>query len=260
MNEMAGPVDPANVLAAVTHELEALFGPELLGLYLHGSWVTGDFCVERSDLDLLAVISAEPTDETVKLLDALHGRIAERYPSWAGRIEAEYITPAALSTFRFDPGWMVRISPGESVHRTRATRHYLLNWYVARHQGVALVGPSPASLLPDIDDAEFRQAVAEHAAAWPEWVTAMRTSGAQAYAVLTMCRALQSSVTGRQTTKRTAAAAGMETMPQYADLIGWAERWWYAGGVEGEPDRGDQVVEFVGTLARVIADRRPPQQ
>jgi len=52
---------PADVLHRLTDEIVTTLSDDLLGLYAYGSLVTGDFAAERSDLDLLAVLRADPT-------------------------------------------------------------------------------------------------------------------------------------------------------------------------------------------------------
>jgi len=236
---------PADVLHRLTDEIVTALGDRLLGLYAYGSVVTGDFAPERSDLDLLAVLRADPTASILDVLAPLHQRVAEEHPEWAGRIEAEYLSVQALTDFRTCPRPMVRISPGESLHLVAATRHYVLNWYTARLQGLPLWGPEPTAIIPEITQAEFRDVVIEHAANWPKWVQDMRGPGPQAYAVLTLCRALHAVSEGRQASKKQSGAWALEVLLQWADLIGWANQWWYAGGSDSDASRLPEVTRFV---------------
>ena len=119
---------------------------------------------------------------------------------------------------------MVRISPGEPLHLVAATRHHVVNWYTARLQGLSLWGPEPTAIIPEITKAEFRDVVIEHAANWPRWAQDMRGPGPQAYAILTLCRALHAVSEGRPISKKHAGAYALEVLPQWADLIGWALR------------------------------------
>jgi hypothetical protein len=236
-------------------DISAAIRGDLLGLYVYGSYVSGDFDLDRSDLDLLAVLATDPTTATLEVLRRMHRQIAAENPAWAGRIEVEYVSSAALSDFRTNPHPMVRISPGEPLHMVNATGHYLLTWYAARTGGLVLRGPAPDAIIPAIGADEFRAAVIEHAARWPEWVLDHRTVGAQAYAVLTLCRALQSLNEGRDVSKRQAARYGSESLPRWAELIQWAEAWWYHGGCDSAPGRLPEVIRFVDeTSARILAD------
>lgn len=63
---------PVDVLHRLTDEIVTTLSDDLLGLYAYGSLVTGDFAAERSDLDLLAVLRADPTTNTAGVLRRLH--------------------------------------------------------------------------------------------------------------------------------------------------------------------------------------------
>lgn len=68
----------------------------LVGLYVHGSLVAGDFAADRSDLDLLAVLNADPDEDLLGVLAGLHANLDGRHPRWAGRIEVEYVSIDAV--------------------------------------------------------------------------------------------------------------------------------------------------------------------
>lgn len=214
-------IDPRSLLDRLGRDIGAVLGDRLLGLYVHGSWVLGDFQAERSDVDLLAVVAGDPSG-LLEPLRAMHERLTADHPEWTDRVEVEYASVAALARFRDDPRPMVRISPGEPLHVVPATRHYLLNWYAAREWGATLHGPPPEDLIPAIPAAEWAAAVREHLRQWPEWAQEMRGPGPQASAVLTLCRALHSLDTGRQVSKRAAATWAADALPTWRPLITWA--------------------------------------
>src|SRR4051812_25330844 len=75
-------------------------GNKLVGLYLYGSLVTGDFDHVNSDIDLLAVIDGNLTEEEFARLDAMHSAFVTAHPTWHDRIEIAYLAQQALKTFR----------------------------------------------------------------------------------------------------------------------------------------------------------------
>ncbi len=244
------------LLARLTRDIRGVLEDNLIGLYLHGSLVTGDFDGGRSDIDLLAVVGADVDEGGLERLRIMHARLVEDHPAWDDRIEVEYVSPAALSTFRTQPRRMARISPGEPLHLLEASRHYLLNWYLAR-RGVALFGPPPQEVIPEISQQEFVAGVLEHAAAWKAWVADMRHPGGQAYAVLTLCRALYTRLYGAQASKRRAALSVKPLLPRWSALIEWALTWWYEGGTQTEPGRFAEVARFVEEVSdRVLSVAR----
>jgi transcriptional regulator with XRE-family HTH domain len=247
-----GLVDALPVLEDLRDAWSAALGPALVGLYVHGSLVAGDFAADRSDLDVLAVLAAEPV---LADLRPLHEALDRRHPWWAGRIEVEYVPvhPA--------PGSLIaRISPGEALHLLPATVHRLVTWASVRDDGRTLFGPPPCTLLPAADPERVRAALLDHVRDWPQWVETMTAAGAQAYSVLTMCRAVQRLVFDRQLSKLRAADRTVETHPGWAGLITWARDWWYAGGAADDPGRFSSVREFVVRISAEILEyhRYPP--
>jgi hypothetical protein len=246
------PPSPEPVLADLRDAWRAALADRLLGLYLHGSLVAGDFAADRSDLDLLAVLAADPDEELLAELGVLHADLDHRHPRWAGRIEVEYVSPAAVR--HTDGHRIARISPGEPLHLLPATTHRLVTWSTVRASGRILLGPPPAELLPAIDPGSAREALLDHVRDWPRWVRTMTTPGAQSYAVLTLCRAVQRLRYGRQLSKRQAADLTASALPQWAGLITWARDWWYDQGSDTDPGHQQQVERFVAeTSAGLLA-------
>lgn len=232
----------------------ASLGGQLTGLYVHGSLVAGDFAPGRSDLDLLAVLAADPVDELLVRLAELHQDLDRRHPEWAGRVEVEYVSVDALHG---PEGHLIaRISPGEALHLLPATTHRLVTWGTVHDSGRSLFGPPAAELLPAVDPAVVRAALLDHVRDWPEWVERMTPPGAQAYSVLTMCRAVQRLLHDRQLSKRRAADRTIETDPEWAGLVAWARDWWYDQGDDTDPGRFAEVRAFViEQSARVLSGR-----
>jgi len=158
------------VLARLTSDIVAALGAELQGLYLYGSYVSGDFAPERSDLDLLAVLDSDPSEGVAQALGTVHDAVASDHPAWRDRVEVEYVSSHALHRFEDEDHVMVRISPGEPLHLVPVTSHHLLNWYSARHHGSTLVGAEPADVLPHFTGAQFRKVLGNHVAQWPEGI------------------------------------------------------------------------------------------
>jgi hypothetical protein len=225
----------------------------LLGLYVHGSLVAGDFAPGRSDLDLLAVLTADPGDRLLEVLAGLHERLDRKHPEWAGRIEVEYVSVDALAGP--DGHLIARVSPGETLHLLPATTHRRVTWGSVHDSGRRLFGPPPSELLPAVEPEVVTAALLDHVRDWPAWVERMTAPGAQAYAVLTMCRAVQRLRHGRQLSKRQAADRTAETDPEWAALVGWARDWWYDRGVDTDPGRFAEVRAFVtGSSATILRE------
>ncbi|MFI7248884.1 aminoglycoside adenylyltransferase domain-containing protein [Micromonospora chalcea] len=243
---------PDTVLSDLREAWRAALTDRLLGVYLHGSLVAGDFDVYRSDLDLLAVLAADPDDNLLDVLTGLHADLDRRHPRWAGRIEVEYVS---LDAVRAVPGRnhvIARISPGEALHLLPATTHRVVTWAAVHDHSRTLLGPPAGELLPAVEPGLVRAALLDHVRDWPTWVLEMTPPGAQSYAVLTLCRAFQRLRHGRQLSKRQAAEQTIPAFPRWADLIAWARDWWYDSGHDTDPGRFDDVRAFVHEVSAAI--------
>lgn len=221
--------DVAAMLDMLVPRLVETLGAKLAGLYLYGSAVTGDFDHDISDLDLLAVLTSPLNAGEAAALDHLHTAITALRPDWEDRLDIAYVPVDALRTFRTRASTIHVISPGEPFHPKDAGLDWLMNWYLVQEHGVTLLGPPPATFIPPITTEEFIRAVTAYAAVWPGRMEAVRTRKGQAYAILTLCRALYAREHGAHTSKRRAAVWAAEELPEWAPLIRdalcWRDRW-----------------------------------
>lgn len=239
------------ILHSLRSQIQQILGEKLVGLYLYGSLVTGDFDHALSDIDLLAVTASEINRQDFDRLDRMHADFVVSHPLWNDRIEIAYLATAALATFREHSSTIVIISPGEPFHRKEAGKDWLINWWMVRNYGVTLVGPEPAAVIPPIAQEEFLQAVREQVQAWGSYITETRHSRPfQAYAILTLCRALYALANGKQVSKRRAALWAADHFPQWSALIHNALAWRAAWREQADPDatfpETVRFVQFVG--------------
>ena len=221
---------PVNaLLESLLAQMQAILGNKLVGVYLYGSLVTGDFDPGISDVDLLAATSSDIGEREFNSLKKMQDSIVLNHPEWADRLEVAYVSRHALRTFKTHTSQIAVISPGEPFHVKEAGRHYLINWYVVREKGLTLLGPSPDTIVEPISKDEFIQAVKEHVRAWREWIHDAHSRPSQAYAILTLCRALYACTQGEQVSKRRAAVWAAKEWPEWSSTIenarAWREAW-----------------------------------
>lgn len=224
-------------------------GSSLVGLYVYGSLVTDDFEPNVSDIDLIAVLAHEPDGSLVAKLAELHAGLARAHPRWNDRIDVDYISAAGLANCLTDATTIARISPGEPLHVLEAGRDFLLDWYPARQEGVAVLGPVIDSLIPTIPEAEYLDEARRYLAGLADRFDDDASPGSQAYAILTMCRGLYSIGSGERLSKRDAASRVRADFPKWAGLIdralGWRDRQW-------EKDQADGSATIEETRAFVV--------
>jgi hypothetical protein len=208
----------------VTH-LRGALGEQLVGVYLYGSLVMGDFDDDISDIDLMVALKDDLDQPTFDALDMLHQQFAANNPDREGRLEIAYLPLHALQTFKTQASKIGIISPGEPFHIVEAGRDWLVNWHMVREIGITLFGPRPAEIIAPTTRAEFVQIIKEHVDRWRDWINHMYERPGQAYAILTLCRAFYTVTYGEQTSKRKAALWAAEQLPEWASVIKHALAW-----------------------------------
>lgn len=198
---------------------------DLVGLYLYGSLVTGDFDPEISDIDLLAITLCDIDGEEFERLRKMYNDLVADKPRWNNRIEIQYLSADALRTFKTQSSQIAVISPGEPFNMKEAGIDWLMNWYLVRKHGRVLFGPDPQTLIPPISREEFLQASRENAHYWVQWAERPRDRKGQSYAILTLCRALFTVHQAEQASKRQAALWVQRRFPQWTSLIQNALVW-----------------------------------
>lgn len=225
------PYPDVNALAgALLAGAREALGAQFVGLYLHGSVALGDFDPTRSDIDFVVATRTDLPEETVAALATMHAGIANSDLPWTANYEGSYIPMGALR--RCDPAHSVHPaircdgSFGLDEHRSEwvIQRHLLREW------GIAVAGPSPETLIEPITPAELRLAQRRLLEEWWRPMLAdpfrLESSEYQAYAVLTMCRALFTLASGRIASKPEAVRWAQQTLdPHWADLARRALAW-----------------------------------
>ncbi|MCA0454777.1 MAG: DUF4111 domain-containing protein [Chloroflexi bacterium] len=205
--------------------MQRILGGKLVGVYVFGSLVMGDFDETVSDIDLLAALESDLNPTDFAALDQLHNEWAAAHPEWAGRLEIAYLSRHGLQTFRNESTPMGIISPGEPFHMIEAGHDWLINWYVVRNNGLTIYGAPVEDVIAPISMDEFIDNVKIYVDGWRQRFDEFDRRPSQAYAILTMCRALYTVTHGQQISKVKAAAWAAEQYPQWAELINNAVQW-----------------------------------
>jgi predicted nucleotidyltransferase len=202
-----------------------ILGDKLVGLYLYGSLVWGDFD-KSSDIDLLAAVASDVDEAELASLKEMHDDIARKYDKWDNRIEVQYLSLEGLRTFKTRATPMAVISPGEPFHAVVACEDWQLNWYVIQEKGVALFGPPARTIIDPVSIEEFSHASVEHIKEWQASpASAMDSRPAQSFRILTACRALYLYRNGDQVSKKKAALWAEKEYPHWSSLIRNALVW-----------------------------------
>jgi predicted nucleotidyltransferase len=205
----------------IVDDVQALLGDQLAAIILHGSLAMGSFYPPKSDVDLLILAHDLPETEGPAVYDLLARHHAAR--PYVGGLEASAILAADARTPRQPMPYLVHFS--ETTAGVRAYRDGALpvdedliaHLTVARHRGVSLVGPPPASLIGDLSWAAFLSSVRGDI----DWIVeGENIATSPYYAVLNLCRwAMMKAVRERIVpSKEEAGVWALDQLP--ADLQG----------------------------------------
>jgi hypothetical protein len=194
-------------------DLRATLEPELVGVYLYGSAITGGFDPALSDLDLLVVTETDARLLDLTRIGAMHDRLASRDPDWADRLDIAYVGRRTLATFRAG-GTVASISHEDTLQLYDDADGWLQTWYLVRYADKPLIGPPVGDLIPPIERAEFVNAVARDTDRIVRRMETDQRSGLVAYTLLTLCRVLRALDDGAITSKQEAAAWVADRMPE----------------------------------------------
>lgn len=217
--------DVNEIIQKLLIEIKDIFAEKLIGLYLYGSLVWGDFDHDISDIDMLVALSSDIDEKEFSELKTMYQKLVSEYPTWKSRIETQYLSLHALQTFKTADSKAATISPGEDLHIITVKSNWLMNWYIVRERGKTIYGPDPKTIIAPISKEEFIHCVRDHTKVWNEWVKDMKTGGSQAYAILTLCRAYYAVKHGKQPSKKQAAIWVQQEFPQWSPLIQQALTW-----------------------------------
>ncbi len=208
------------LIEELSAEIKSVLGDKLIGVYVYGSLIWGDFDHDISDIDMLAALDTDVTDTELADLEAMHDRFVGKYPDWNDRIEVQYFSKEGLQNFKMRAYRMANISPGEPLHIIEAGSEWFMNWYFVLTYGQTIFGPPPSKLIPSLTKEEFIATTIKDAKHWKDHIRNTQNSRPyQAYAVMTLCRALYTVRYGEQVSKKKAAEWAVRKFPQYADLI-----------------------------------------
>ena len=213
--------------------IQAILGNQLVGFYLVGSLVTGDFDPLSSDVDLIALMATDLNEAEVAQLEAMHLSLIRENPRLDNRIEVLYTPVGRLNSDQQDYN-VAEISPGEPFH-VKEIHHdeWTINWHVLREKGVVLFGPDPGMLVDPIRHEKIVRVVRDLSRDTPNWFEPSHLGG-QGYVILTLCRGLRLVRTGDFVSKKQSALWAAAQFPEWAWLIEKTLLWRVVG--QGQSD------------------------
>ena len=234
------------VLRVLLLGVQATLGPRFVGLYLYGSLATGDFDPRRSDIDFLVVTAGDLPPALFPTLAQMHAGLAASGVKWMTKLEGVYLPQAALR--RHDPAQapVPYLGVGHALVLAPQGRGWAIERHILRERGVVVAGPPLRPLIDPVLPDDLRQAVRAILQDW--WALQLTDSSFlstveyQAFAVLSMCRALHTLATGELASKPAAGRWALQALDaRWAALIDRALAW-----PDGpQPDSLPETLDFI---------------
>ncbi|HEY8416098.1 MAG TPA: aminoglycoside adenylyltransferase domain-containing protein [Thermaerobacter sp.] len=195
-----------------------LLGPDMVGVYLHGSLALGGFNPRRSDVDLLAVSRRDPGPGFRRALAAwLLERSGNPGPFEVHVLQLADLHPwrhPAPFTFHYSENWRDRVrdvlarglDPRENM--PLVDPDLAAHVTVVRERGIVLDGEPIDKVFPPVPPADYRDAILSDVTGALESVTRDPV-----YVVLNLCRVLRYFVDGSVTGKAEAGEWAVGTLP-----------------------------------------------
>jgi Domain of unknown function (DUF4111) len=245
---VTGGLGVSSFLAVAVASWKSALGRNLAGVYVQGSLCTGAFNPRISDIDVMVttrVLTDSATNE--RLHEVQRAMLGRGHGRWADMLEAIFVPVKALGMPGVPGVSVLELHPDEGFKIQRLGPDFLIQKRLLREHGITLFGPKIAKVVAPVTNGELRDAVIGNLREW--WMPQLEYPGLflkrsyQAYAVLTMCRALCLLVTGEVVTKPQAAAWALHGpyLEAWQPLIESARA--YPGG--SQPDQRAGTLNFI---------------
>src|SRR5579885_2071123 len=208
--------DVNTLLLLLLTKVQAILREKLIGCYLYGSLSLGVFDPASSDIDFLMVTAEELTGNMLEELRNMHADIAASGLPYANHLEGSYISHAALRSYDPHNASHSTIGVDWDFHVGQHGSNWIIERHIVREHGIIVWGPSPKTLIDPVPMEAIKAAVCETLKAFwaaqlagPDW---LRPREYQAFAILTMCRALYTLQQGIVASKPEAAVWALRAL------------------------------------------------
>ena len=233
------------VLQLLLSGAQEILGDRFVGMYLYGSLASGDFDLQRSDIDFLVVTDDNLSSEVIHALEELHIRLWASGLKWTAKLEGAYVPRRTLRRHDPDAALCPTINEGR-FYLDRLGSDWIIQRHILSKHDVTMAGPPAQTLIDPVTPDEVRSAVSGVLREWwqptLENPTFIRNREYEAYATLTMCRALYALEYGEIVSKPIAARWAVKTTGgRWAMLIDRALDWPH----EPQPESLSETLEFI---------------
>lgn len=233
------------VLQRLLTEAQSILGKQFIGLYLYGSLSSGDFNPQSSDVDFVIVTHSILPAATVSALETMHQQLAASGLKWAAKLEGSYMPKDSLRRYNPEATPCPQINEGR-FYVAGHGHDWIIQRHIIREWGVVVSGPPLRPLIDPVQPEDLRRAVRGILQEW--WAPMLQDASwlqrrdYQAFAVLTMCRALYTLAFGAVASKPVSARWAMRELgEEWTAVIQRAFSW----PQEPQPDELEATINLI---------------
>ncbi|EFM10641.1 conserved hypothetical protein [Paenibacillus curdlanolyticus YK9] len=143
--------------------------PHLLeGFYLYGSIALGDYSLELSDIDFIAVTKERLHDAEVAILNQVHREIESKYKK--PNLNGIYLTWSDLGKLPENTQPFPYFCDGV-MHRSGYFELNLVPWYELKVHGIRIIGPDISTLEIEVDFEQLLSSMHQNLNEyWKNWI------------------------------------------------------------------------------------------
>jgi hypothetical protein len=216
------------ILRILLTDVHTILADNFVGLYLYGSLSSGDFNPQTSDIDFVVVTESLIDEGKIEKLRLMHERIMHSRLKFAQKLEGSYVPRKYIRRLNSNNPPIPTINEGKFYLASHGS-DWVIQHYILREQGVVVAGPSPITLIDPVKPNDLRKAVINELREW--WqpmlddLSFLLRDDYQAFAILTMCRALYTLEKVEIASKKTSATWAQSKFKQKSQLIEKAMAW-----------------------------------
>lgn len=255
------PNEAGRVAGQFTQESERILGDNLVGVYLHGSAVMGCFNTDKSDVDLLVVVKAEPSDTVKHAFLDMVVTLSETGPAKGIEMSVversvckpfAYPTPFVLHFSKMHLDWY-RNDPEDYIAKMKGTdRDLAAHITVIRARGVCLCGAPIEEVFGKVPAEDYMDSL------WYDIADAEDDIAEDTmYLTLNLARVLAFQKDGSVLSKKEGGEWGLKNLPEKYHMLLLDALSEYRGETPGYDISAAK--EYAGAMLRLIRNNMQPQ-
>ena len=214
-NAITPYADLDELLAELLGHWRTIFGENLVGAYIQGSFALGGGD-RQSDCDWIVATRGSLTEPQIDQLRKLHDEIPTRDRHWCHDIEGSYAPVDELASVHYlGRQWLFNDHGHRTLQWDDHCNRALTRWILREH-GITLAGPEPRTFMPAVPADLLRcEAAASMSTLLDDlatWVDIDTLALGQRYAVVTACRSLYTLETAEVASKQGALEWALRTL------------------------------------------------